>query len=107
MNYSFFFIEFINPKSNLVMSSISCTNSSETSFELINPSSLDKRRSVSSSVKDPSEIYRKCKNSFCEFLAEPSEIFVGIDTAALLNWEISPNFSSEGNSSVNKYIFFN
>ena len=37
--------------------------------------------------------------------ADPSEIFDGIDTAALLNWLVKPKISSFGKVFVNEYIF--
>lgn len=88
------------------MTSTSCKTSSPTSFDFMKPSSIDKRSNVSTSVNEPREIYRNCKNSFSEFLADPSEILVGTETEALFNCETSPNFSSDGKSLVNKYIFF-
>lgn len=104
MNYNFFLIEFIKPKSSLVMISTSCNISSLEAFDLIKPNSFDRRSSVSTSVNDPSEKYKKRKYSFEEFLAEPSEILVGTETEALLNWDTNPYFSSTGKSSVIKYI---
>jgi len=64
----------------------------------------DNSISVSSSLIEPSAIYKNCTNSFFDFLAAPSAIFVGTDTAARRNCETNPNFSSEGNNAVTLYI---
>jgi len=49
-------------------------------------------------------MYRNLIYSFVEFLAAPSAMLEGIDTAALLICEINPNFSSEGNLELNLYV---
>ena len=72
--------------------------------ELIKFKSSDKSNSVSTSKHDPWLICRKCSSSFSEFLPAPSDMFVGMDTAALRNWLIKPNFSSSGKFLVTVYI---
>ena len=42
------------------------------------------------------EISKNLINSLVDDLPAPSAILDGIETAALLNWEVNPNFSSEG-----------
>lgn len=71
----------------------------------IKPRSLDRSNSVSSSLAEPSAIYRNCKSSLSDRLAEPSAIFKGIEIAARLNCEVIPYFSAGGKEAVNKYSF--
>lgn len=72
---------------------------------LIKPSSLESNKSVSSSLVEPRAMYRNCKSSLSDFLADPSAILTGIDVQALLICEVSPNFSSEGKLAVSSYNF--
>ena len=60
---------------------------------------------VSSSDMDPREIYKNCLNSFLEFLPAPSAMLLGIETAHLRIWFVSPYFSASGNFEVILYIF--
>ena len=66
-------------------------------------SSADNRISVSNSLREPEAMYKKCKNSFLDFLAAPSAMLHGTETPALLIWDIIPYFSSAGNDFVTKY----
>lgn len=45
-------------------------------------------------------ISKNLVKSLFDFLDAPSAMFEGIDTLARLNWLVSPNFSSSGNSEV-------
>lgn len=72
----------------------------------IKPRSLDRSNSVSSSLAEPSAIYRNCKSSLSDRLAEPSAIFKGIEIAERLICVIIPNFSAVGKEDVRKYNFF-
>ena len=69
----------------------------------IYPIDFEINNSVSSSLNDPIAILRKLWNSFLECRPAPSEMFAGIETAALLIWEMMPNFSLDGNWAVIKY----
>lgn len=83
-------------------------NSSDTeshSKGAIKPRSLDNNNRVSSSLAEPSAIYRNCKSSLSDLLAEPSAIFKGIEIAARLNCEVIPYFSVGGKEAVSKYSF--
>lgn len=51
---------------------------------------------VYTSHKDPFAIPKNCLNSPLEFRPDPSLMFDGTDTDALLIWLVRPNFSSEG-----------
>ena len=59
---------------------------------------------VWTSNKEPIAISKNRLNSISLFLLQPSAIFEGIETAALVNWLLKPNFSSDGNLSDNGYI---
>lgn len=83
----------------------SFSNNTSDSFLFMNPNSILKRRSVSISVIELIEICKNWINSLELFLAAPSAILTGIDTAALLSCEINPNLSSFGNSFVKLYTF--
>ncbi len=87
-----------------MMSSFSIKTSE--SVLLTKPSSALSKISVSSSVIEPKAICKNWINSLLLFLAAPSAIFIGKETAALRICETSPNFSSEGNLSVTDYISF-
>lgn len=71
----------------------------------IKPRSLDRSNSVSSSLAEPSAMYRNCKSSLSDPLAEPSAIFKGIEIAARLNCEVIPYFSVGGKEALSKYSF--
>ena len=58
---------------------------------------------VSSSAVEPREIERKLTNSFVEFLACPSAILEGIDTAARRIWPESANNSALGSIRARRY----
>ena len=64
---------------------------------------IDNSLKVSNSEDEPNEMYRKRINSFVDCLVDPSLMLVGSDTAALHNWEVSPNFYSLVKSVVNLY----
>jgi len=71
---------------------------------LINPSSFANKINVSNSLADPRDIYKNCKSSLSDLLAEPSAMFAGMETLALRICEVSPNFSSTGKEAVCEYI---
>ncbi len=68
--------------------------------------SLDSSSNVSNSLIEPSAMYKNCTNSFFDFLAAPSAILTGTETAALRICETRPNFSSLGNIAVALYTSF-
>lgn len=76
------------------------------SSEVMNSKSLDNISKVSSSLADPSAMYKNCCNSLSERLAEPSAMFTGIEVHALLICDVRPNLSSEGNFEVSEYNLF-
>jgi hypothetical protein len=82
------------------------SNNSEQSGSLIYDNSFDNSNNVSNSDTEPSAMLRKLTNSLSDFLAAPSAIFTGTDTAALLSYDVRPNFSSDGNKSVTVYTSF-
>ena len=45
-------------------------------------------------------ISKNLEKFLLELLEDPSAIFDGIDTDALLNWDVIPNFSSLGKVAV-------
>ena len=47
-------------------------------------------------------ISKNLAKSLFDFLDEPSAIFEGIDTDALLSWVVKPNLSSSGKLKVTK-----
>ena len=57
---------------------------------------------VSTSAADPSAILTNCENSFFDRRAAPSAIFEGMETAARLICDVSPNRSSAGNDVVKR-----
>lgn len=85
----------IKPYIILPMESISFISKVVLSLE-INPKSQLNRIKVSSSVNEPNEMYRNCMNSFLPFLADPSAMLTGTETAALRIYDVNPNFSSAG-----------
>ena len=99
-----FFTALINPNNNLNMI-FNSSNTESHSKGSIKPRSLDRSNSVSSSLAEPSAIYRNCTSSLSDRLAEPSAIFKGIEIAARLNCEVIPYFSVDGKEAVSKYSF--
>ena len=95
--------EFCSPMIILEISSSSCSNGSawfdlrKFRFRLMNIW-------VSNSAALPWAICRKLMNYFLLFLAAPSAILLGIDTAARRICETKPNFSSAGKFAVILYI---
>ena len=63
-------------------------------------------RCVSSSESDPSDMFKKYRNSLSELLPAPSLILLGIEIADLLICEVNPYCSSFGNDAVNSYSFY-
>lgn len=59
---------------------------------------------VSISAKDQELIFRNRIKSFVEPLLDPSAIFEGNETAALLSWEVKPKFSEAGKLFVSLYM---
>ncbi len=72
---------------------------------LMKSRSSESSRSVSSSLADPSAMYKNCCSSLSERRAEPSAILTGMEVHALRICEVNPNLSSGGNFAVSKYIF--
>lgn len=68
-----------------------------------NLSVCESKSKVSGSLAEPAATYRNCTNSLFDLRAAPSAMLTGIETAALLIWEIIPNFSSAGKPLVTKY----
>lgn len=75
------------------------------SLALMKSKSSESRRSVSSSLADPSAMYKNCCNSLSERRADPSAMLTGMEVHARLICEVNPNLSSGGNLAVSKYIF--
>ncbi len=100
-----FSIFLINPYINLPMTSNFSISNSDSTFEIKCSSELSSI-SVSNSVIEPSEMFKKWINSLGPFLAAPSAIFTGMDTAARLICDIKPNRSSDGKEFVTEYISF-
>ena len=96
--------ELIKPKINLNMISKSSDTVSN-AIVSIKPRSLDNNNNVSSSLAEPKAIYRNCKSSLSDRLAEPSEMFTGIEVTARRICELSPNFSAGGKEDVSTYSF--
>jgi len=102
-NYPILFLTIlIKPNNNLKIKSNWMETLSKSS-SVINSSSLDKSSKVSSSLAEPSAMYRNCCSSLSDLLAEPSAIFTGIEVQALRICEVSPNLSSIGNFEVTEY----
>ena len=59
---------------------------------------------VSISTADALAINKYCNNSLSLFLADPSAILEGIETAALRSWFVRPKISSLGNFLLIRYI---
>ena len=76
------------------------------SSSLIKFKSSESSKSVSSSLADPSAMYKNCCSSLSERRAEPSAILTGMEVQALRICEVNPNLSSDGNFAVSKYTFF-
>lgn len=95
----------IKPKINFPMMSSFSINKSDFSFST-KPSSQLRRSNVSSSVSEPNAMCKNCINSFGLFLAEPSAMLTGTDTAARRIWDIKPYRSSFGNELVASYSYF-
>lgn len=77
-----------------------CSNSALNFSEEMKFNDWASRSSVSNSLTDPSDMYKKRLNSFWDCLAAPSAILVGTDTAARLICEMIPYFSSIGKTAV-------
>jgi len=96
-NFDFKFL--INPNNIFLISVIDSS-----SMSLMYSRRFEIKNCVSNSDKEPKAMYRNLIYSFVEFLAAPSAMLEGIDSAALLICEIKPNFSSEGNLELNLYV---
>ena len=69
-------------------------------------SSRDMQSSVSISKEEPIDMSINRDSSLSELRPQPSEIFVGIDTAARCICDISPNVSDLGYLAVKLYMSF-
>ena len=100
--YSCCFIFWINEYSIFLISSISESNFLELLLS-IKVSSVAAWIKYSSSCAEPEEIYKNLISSFCVSRPQPSTIFVGIESAALLIYETKLNCSLIGKLGVILY----